>query len=58
MQLLERPWATGDTRKVAEGALQPKTIWGEHGDFERHSGPIWYGNRLPEPIQEKGMLKQ
>ena len=39
MQLLTDLWATGDTRKVAEGVLAAKDlIWGEHGDLNTIPG--------------------
>ena len=38
MDLLTQLWATGDTRKVAEGVLAADWIWGEHGNLNTIPG--------------------
>ena len=49
MQLLKDLWATGDTRKVAEGVLAAKDlIWGEHGDSVRNDAQ---GEKMKEDIR-------
>ena len=56
MQLLKDLWATGDTRKVAEGVLAAKDlIWGEHGDL--NTVPVFTDmiTFFLKSIQEKGM---
>ena len=57
MQLLKELWATGDTRKVAEGVLAAKDlIWGEHGDLNTIPGLTDMVTDFLNAIQEKGML--
>ena len=57
MQLLTDLWATGDTRKVAEGVLAAKDlIWGEHGDLNTIPGLTDMVTGFLNSIQEKGML--
>lgn len=57
MQLLKDLWATGDTRKVAEGVLAAKDlIWGEHGDLNTIPGLTDMVTSFLNSIQEKGML--
>ncbi len=49
-------WATGDTRKVAEGVLAAKDlIWGEHGDLNTVPGLTDMITCFLKSIQEKGM---
>ena len=56
MQLLKDLWATGDTRKVAEGVLAAKDlIWGEHGDLNTVPGLTDMITCFLKSIQEKGM---
>ena len=58
MQLLTDLWATGDTRKVAEGVLAAKDlIWGEHGDLNAIPGLTDMLTGFLNDIQEKGMLE-
>ena len=59
MQLLTDLWATGDTRKVAEGVLAAKDlIWGEeHGDLNLIHGLTDMLTEFLNSIQEKGMLE-
>ena len=58
MQLLKELWATGDTRKVAEGVLAAKDlIWGEHGDLNAIPGLTDMVTGFLNSIQEKGMLE-
>ena len=58
MQLLKDLWATGDTRKVAEGVLAAKDlIWGEHGDLNAIPGLTDMVTGFLNSIQEKGMLE-
>ena len=58
MQLLTDLWATGDTRKVAEGVLAAKDlIWGEHGDLNQIPGLTDLVTAYLNDIQEKGMLE-
>ena len=57
MQLLKDLWATGDTRRVAEGVLAAKDlIWGEHGDLNAIPGLTDMVTEFLNSIQEKGML--
>ena len=57
MQLLKELWATGDTRRVAEGVLAAKElIWGEHGDLNTIPGFTDMVTGFLNDIQEKGML--
>ena len=56
MQLLKDLWATGDTRKVAEGVLAAKDlIWGEHGDLNTVPGLTDMITCFLKSIQEKGI---
>ena len=59
MDLLTELWATGDTRKVAEGVLAAKDlIWGEeHGDLNNIPGLTDLVTEYLNSIQEKGMLE-
>ncbi|MDE5915290.1 MAG: tagaturonate reductase, partial [Duncaniella sp.] len=59
MDLLTQLWATGDTRKVAEGVLAAKDlIWGEeHGDLNTIPGLTDLVTEYLNSIQEKGMLE-
>ena len=58
MQLLKDLWATGDTRKVAEGVLAAKDlIWGEHGDLNTIPGLTDMVTDFLNSIQAKGMLE-
>ena len=58
MQLLKDLWATGDTRKVAEGVLAAiDLIWGEHGDLNAIPGLTDMVTGFLNSIQEKGMLE-
>ena len=58
MQLLKDLWATGDTRKVAEGVLAAKDlIWGEHGDLNAIPGLTGLVTGFLNSIQEEGMLE-
>ncbi|MBQ7440662.1 MAG: tagaturonate reductase, partial [Prevotella sp.] len=58
MQLLTDLWATGDTRKVAEGVLAAKDlIWGEHGDLNEIPGLTDMVEGFLNDIQAKGMLE-
>lgn len=54
MQLLKDLWATGDTRKVAEGVLAEKSIWNE--DLNQIPGLTDMVVAFLNSIQEKGML--
>ena len=57
MQLLSDLWATGDTRKVAEGVLGAKDlIWTEHGDLNTIPGLTDMVTEFLNSIQTKGML--
>ena len=57
MQLLTDLWATGDTRKVAEGVLGAKDlIWKEQGDLNEIPGLTDMVVEYLDAIQEKGML--
>ena len=55
MQLLNTLWATGCTRKVAEGVLAAQSIWGE--DLNAISGLPDAVTACLDSIQEKGMLE-
>ena len=58
MQLLKDLWATGDTRRVAEGVLAAKDlIWGEHGDLNTIPGLTDMVTAFLDSIQQKGMLE-
>lgn len=59
MDLLTELWATGDTRKVAEGVLAAKDlIWGEeHGDLNQIPGLTDLVVKYLDSIQSKGMLE-
>jgi tagaturonate reductase len=58
MQLLQDLWATGDTRKVAEGVLAAKElIWKEHGDLNTIPGLTDLLFESINSIIEKGMMK-
>ena len=58
MQLLTDLWATGDTRKVAEGVLGAKDlIWTEHGDLNQIPGLTDMVTDFLNSIQAKGMLE-
>ena len=54
MQLLKDLWATGDTRKVAEGVLGATSIWNE--DLNQIPGLTDMVVSFLNSIQEKGML--
>ena len=55
MQLLKDLWATGDTRKVAEGVLGATSIWNE--DLNQIPGLTDMVVAFLNSIQEKGMLE-
>ena len=59
MDLLTELWATGDTRKVAEGVLAAKDlIWGEeHGDLNTVPGLTDLVTEYLDKIQANGMLE-
>ena len=58
MDLLTELWATGDTRKVAEGVLAAKDlIWGEHGDLNQIPGLTDMVVCFLDSIQKNGMLE-
>ena len=59
MDLLSQLWATGDTRKVAEGVLAAKDlIWGEeHGDLNKIPGLTDLVTEYLDSIASKGMLE-
>jgi tagaturonate reductase len=58
MQLLTDLWATGDTRKVAEGVLGAKDlIWTEHGDLNQIPGLTDMVTDFLNSIHQKGMLE-
>ncbi|MDE6390819.1 MAG: tagaturonate reductase, partial [Duncaniella sp.] len=58
MDLLKELWATGDTRKVAEGVLAAKDlIWGTHGDLNEIPGLTDLVTFYLDEIQKKGMLE-
>ncbi|MDE7350106.1 MAG: tagaturonate reductase, partial [Muribaculaceae bacterium] len=57
MDLLTELWATGDTRKVAEGVLAAdELIWKEHGNLNEIPGLTDLVTEYLDSIQEKGML--
>ncbi len=57
MDLLTELWATGDTRKVAEGVLAAdELIWKEHGDLNKIPGLTDMVTDFLNEIQAKGML--
>lgn len=57
MDLLTELWATGDTRKVAEGVLAAdELIWKEHGDLNKIPGLTDLVTEYLDAIQERGML--
>ena len=55
MDLLKELWATGDTRKVAEGVLAAEFIWGEN--LNNIPGLADAVKGYLDSIQEKGMLE-
>ncbi|MDH6303603.1 tagaturonate reductase [Parabacteroides sp. PF5-5] len=55
MQLLKDLWATGSTRKVAEGVLAAASIWGE--DLNLVPGLTDMLELYLQQIQDKGMLQ-
>ena len=55
MELLRSLWATGSTRKVTEGVLAAKFIWGD--DLNNIAGLTDMVTGLLDDIQEKGMIK-
>lgn len=58
MDLLTELWATGDTRKVAEGVLGAKDlIWGVQGDLNKVPGLTDLVTYYLDEIQKKGMLE-
>lgn len=58
MQLLTDLWATGDTRKVAEGVLAAKDlIWKDHGNLNEVPGLTDMVTDFLNQIQAKGMLE-
>ena len=57
MDLLTQLWATGDTKKVAEGVLAADWIWGEHGDLNKIPGLTDMVVGFLNDIQSKGMLE-
>ena len=58
MDLLTELWATGDTRKVAEGVLGAKDlIWGVQGDLNEVPGLTDLVTYYLDEIQKKGMLE-
>ncbi len=58
MDLLKNLWATGDTRKVAEGVLGAKDlIWTEHGDLNQIPGLTDMVTDFLNQIEQKGMLE-
>ncbi|MCH5245401.1 MAG: tagaturonate reductase [Muribaculaceae bacterium] len=57
MQLLTDLWATGDTRKVAEGVLAAdKLIWKDHGNLNEIPGLTDLVVEYLDAIQKNGML--
>lgn len=55
--LLTELWATGDTRKVAEGVLAAdELIWKEHGDLNKIPGLTDMVTAFLDSIRDKGML--
>ena len=58
MQLLTELWATGDTKKVAEGVLAAKDlIWHEHGDLNAIPGLTDFLAESITKILELGMME-
>lgn len=58
MELLKELWATGDTRKVAEGVLgAADLIWKDHGNLNEIPGMTDMVTDFLNQIQEKGMLE-
>ena len=58
MDLLTNLWATGDTRKVAEGVLGAvDLIWKEQGDLNEIPGMTDMVTAFLNQIQAKGMLE-
>ncbi len=58
MDLLKELWATGDTRKVAEGVLAAKDlIWGVNGDLNEIPGLTDMVVYYLDSIRDKGMLE-
>ena len=58
MDLLKNLWATGDTRKVAEGVLGAKDlIWTEYGDLNQIPGLTDMVTDFLNQIEQKGMLE-
>ena len=58
MELLTELWATGDTRKVAEGVLgAADLIWKNHGNLNEIPGMTDMVTDFLNQIQEKGMLE-
>lgn len=58
MDLLTELWATGDTRKVAEGVLAAKDlIWGVQGDLNEVPGLTDMVVYYLDKIQKDGMLE-
>ena len=55
MQLLTDLWATGCTKKVAEGVLAAENIWGE--DLNNIPGLADAVKGYLDAIQEKGMME-
>ena len=55
MQLLTDLWATGCTKKVAEGVLAAESIWGE--DLNNIPGLADAVKGYLDAIQEKGMME-
>lgn len=55
MQLLKDLWATGCTKKVAEGVLAAESIWGEN--LNNIPGLTDAVKGYLDSIQEKGMLE-
>ncbi|MBQ7471623.1 MAG: tagaturonate reductase, partial [Prevotella sp.] len=58
MQLLTDLWATGESRKVAEGVLAAQDlIWHEHGDLNAIPGLTDLLTQSIESILEHGMME-
>ncbi len=58
MQLLTDLWATGDTRKVAEGVLAAdELIWKDHGNLNTIPGLTDLVVEYLDSIRDKGMLE-
>lgn len=58
MKLLKDLWATGDTRKVAEGVLgADELIWKDHGNLNEISGLTDLVVEYLDAIQKNGMLE-